>query len=78
MSIAGHVSRKMLDHYSHIRMDAKRHAVAALMAPKTLPSGEPVFEGIAMGYDTNQGTNWNSEGTTALQLAVSNGGPGLT
>jgi hypothetical protein len=24
MAIAGHVSRKMLEHYSHIRQDAKR------------------------------------------------------
>jgi integrase len=30
MSIAGHVSRKMLSHYSHIRMAAKRRAVDAL------------------------------------------------
>ena len=30
MSIAGHVSRQMLDHYSHIRLDAKRQAVEAL------------------------------------------------
>ena len=30
MSIAGHVSREMLEHYSHIRMQAKRDAVAAL------------------------------------------------
>jgi integrase len=32
MSIAGHVSRQMLDHYSHIRMDAKRKALEALKA----------------------------------------------
>jgi integrase len=30
MSIAGHVSREMLEHYSHIRMQAKRDAVASL------------------------------------------------
>ena len=30
MSMAGHLSRKMLEHYSHVRMDAKRKAVAAL------------------------------------------------
>src|SRR5215470_16013205 len=30
MLIAGHVSRKMLEHYSHIRMEAKRDAVRAL------------------------------------------------
>jgi hypothetical protein len=35
MSIAGHVSRQMLDHYSHIRMDAKRKALQGL---ETVPS----------------------------------------
>jgi integrase len=30
MSISGHVSREMLEHYSHVRMAAKREAVAAL------------------------------------------------
>ena len=33
MDIAGHVSTQMLKHYSHIRMEAKRRAVAAL-SPK--------------------------------------------
>jgi len=32
--IAGHVSRQMLKHYSHIRMEAKRRAVDALVVPK--------------------------------------------
>ncbi len=30
MSVAGHVSRQMMEHYSHIRLDAKRLAVEAL------------------------------------------------
>ena len=30
MAIAGHVSREMLEHYSHIRQEAKRKAVASL------------------------------------------------
>ena len=29
--IAGHVSKQMLKHYSHIRMEAKRRAVDSLM-----------------------------------------------
>ena len=33
MSIAGHVSREMLDRYSHIRMTAKRNVLEALEAP---------------------------------------------
>jgi len=30
--IAGHVSRQMLKHYSHIRMDAKRKALESIVA----------------------------------------------
>jgi len=30
LSIAGHVSRKMMEHYSHIRMEAKRKAIEGL------------------------------------------------
>jgi hypothetical protein len=33
MAIAGHVSRRMIEHYSHIRMEAKRAAVEAIAAP---------------------------------------------
>ena len=49
MSIAGHVSRKMLEHYSHIRQDAKRDAVNILSSPTPRrPSPE--------SYGTNHGT----------------------
>src|SRR5580658_5107345 len=46
MALAGHVSRKMLEHYSHIRQDAKREAVNVLSArvPKRPET---------KGYDTN-------------------------
>jgi integrase len=37
MSIAGHVSRAMLEHYSHIRMDAKRRALEGLETPTSIP-----------------------------------------
>ena len=30
MDMAGHVSKQMLKHYSHIRMEAKRRAVESL------------------------------------------------
>ena len=30
MAIAGHVSKAMIDHYSHVRLQARRDAVAAL------------------------------------------------
>jgi hypothetical protein len=31
LSIAGHVSRKRVDHYSHVRMEAKRKALDGLI-----------------------------------------------
>ena len=33
-SISGHLSRRMLEHYSHIRIDAKRQALDALDAAR--------------------------------------------
>ena len=41
MSIAGHVSRAMLDHYSHIRLDAKRRALESLETPVPAPESIP-------------------------------------
>lgn len=41
LALAGHMSRAMLERYSHIRMAAKRQAVEALnLTPKTNPEGE--------------------------------------
>ena len=45
MAIAGHVSRRMLERYSHVRMEAKRNALEALAASTK-----------AAGYDTNHDT----------------------
>jgi integrase len=56
MSIAGHLSRKMLEHYSHIRMAAKRAALDAI--------AKPVFEvGVAQ--------NW-AHSPTAEKTALAN------
>lgn len=33
MAIAGHLSREMLEHYSHIRLAAKRAALEAISTP---------------------------------------------
>ena len=45
MAIAGHVSRKMMSHYAHIRTEAKRKAVDAIMTRKTgMPVAEPGAE----------------------------------
>ncbi|MET0212811.1 MAG: hypothetical protein ABW292_07410, partial [Vicinamibacterales bacterium] len=41
-SVSGHLSRRMLEHYSHIRIDAKRQALDALDAARrsTTHNGE--------------------------------------
>jgi integrase len=44
-SIAGHVSQKMLEHYSHVRLEAKREALEALSRRNK-----------TFGYVTNHGT----------------------
>jgi hypothetical protein len=46
MAIAGHVSRRMLERYSHVRMEAKRKAMETLAASTK-----------KAGYDTNHDTN---------------------
>src|SRR6202034_1484706 len=50
MALAGHVSRKMLEHYSHVRQEAKREAVNVLSAKRP---NRPIIK----GYDTNNDTN---------------------
>jgi hypothetical protein len=37
MDIAGHVSKNMLKHYSHIRMQAKRDALESLVSSDLAP-----------------------------------------
>jgi integrase len=46
MAIAGHVSRRMLERYSHVRMEAKRKAMECLSKSSRME-----------GYDTNRDTN---------------------
>ncbi len=52
MAIAGHVSRKMLERYSHIRMEAKRAALEALTGRKpegygTVGDSIPVYTDLS-------------------------------
>ncbi len=54
MSIAGHVSKKMLQHYSHVRLDAKRNALDALTM-------KPAPRDTNRGYDTNNDTKAHRE-----------------
>jgi integrase len=49
-SIAGHLSQRMLEHYSHIRKEAKRRASAALCTPKS--NTEPAVTAIKVDRPT--------------------------
>lgn len=49
-SISGHLSRRMLEHYSHIRIDAKRQALDALDAARR----STAHNGDRNGDGTNQ------------------------
>jgi integrase len=62
-SIAGHVSQRMLEHYSHVRLDAKRQALEALSR-----------RGLKGSYGTNDGTISHSERVPFSQLIEKNGG----
>ena len=53
MAIAGHVSPKMLAHYSHVRLQAKRTALDSLSTKQAEPAKSG---GEAGGYDTNHDT----------------------
>jgi integrase len=55
MAIAGHVSRRMLERYSHVRMEAKRTAMETLAVSTR-----------TAGYDTNHDTNGVVPGTRTV------------
>lgn len=58
MDIARHVSKKMLQHYSHERVEAKRKAPDALsMKPGKAADSRTAGE----GYDTNNDTTLRKE-----------------
>ncbi|HUE88528.1 MAG TPA: hypothetical protein VMO26_20820 [Vicinamibacterales bacterium] len=48
-SISGHLSRRMLEHYSHIRIDAKRQALDALDAARRAPAENGHGNGAGKG-----------------------------
>ena len=51
-SIAGHVNQKMLEHYSHARLEAKRRALEALATVRPQGQNFGVSEGV-----TSHGTS---------------------
>ena len=73
MSIAGHVSPRMLAHHSHVR-EAKRSALDALScanltAKPRLKSEDS--QGAEAGYDTKSDTIGQETETAPLELIVS-------
>ena len=63
MAIAGHVSQRMLAHYSHVRIDATRKALDALTV------------GVKKrGYDTRDDTKPEQAAILSLQVNERNGG----
>lgn len=54
MSIAGHVSPRMLAHYSHIRMEAKRQALDSLAPKAKLSTGAAQPEGYVTNHVTEE------------------------
>ena len=73
MAIAGHVSKKMLEHYSHIRTEAKRQALDAISTP-TAPPAKPEGTGLPKVPVTFSVTNPESAGVPSSQLLDSVGG----
>ena len=69
MSIAGHVSQRMLSHYSHVRMEAKRKALDALSTRTDLSARG----GPGGSYDTNNDTKPESELRLAAEVIERNG-----
>jgi hypothetical protein len=55
MAIAGHVSRQMLEHYSHIRMATKRVALDSISTP--LPDAHAAGKIADLGLDVRQNGN---------------------
>jgi len=70
-SIAGHVSQKMLEHYSHVRLEAKRRALDALATTRPEKQNPGVSEG---GYVTRNVTKMGSEEMPAPQVIQNAGG----
>jgi integrase len=70
-SIAGHVSQKMLEHYSHVRLEAKRQALNAL-ATRRLESENQ--EDSERGYVTRDVTKGGREEVPPSQLIQKAGG----
>jgi integrase len=71
MSIAGHVSQRMLSHYSHVRIDAKRQALDAISSKRSGASQDAKEKG---GYGTKHDTKHAKHLVPLPQVIEKNGG----
>ena len=76
MAIAGHVSRRMLEHYSHIRIEAKGRAVATLAFPNRMAAVAQDAPGKEGGSVTNHVTKALPRGEVHPEVIEKSGGPG--
>jgi len=72
MAIAGHVSRKMLAHYSHVRVAAKRAALEGLSSRASVNADK---DSDCSGNDTNHVTNATKPRTANPQVVEKYGRP---
>jgi hypothetical protein len=72
MAIAGHVSQKMLAHYSHIRLEAKRRALDALAANRADLEQQATLSGR---YVTRNVTNGTNRANARMQVVERSGRP---
>jgi integrase len=70
MSIAGHVSPRMLSHYSHVRVESKRKALDALATRYFEEKNSP----LRTSHDTNNDTVASTGERVVSQLLETNGG----
>ena len=70
MSIAGHVSPRMLAHYSHVRTEAKRKGLDALATRHF----DEKKRAETAGYATNHDTKESVEESQSFQVVELNGG----
>ena len=74
-AIAGHVSPRILAHYSHVRLEAKRSPLDVLSGRGLSPTDSV---GSEPSYDTNNDTNWKVAERIPAELIEKNGRPGRT
>jgi len=70
MAIAGHVSRKMLEHYSHIRMAAKRAALDSISTPLPSAHSSDAPPNPQRGVHQNDNQNGKHENVAGSKLLI--------